>query len=116
MVDRPAFAWANDRAAQSFPSMLTNMDGASTIVPSLQDLALDTMAKYPDMIVDITCTAEHLALGLLWRLMNSGRLDFRLACVFRDSGHECLRQALEGLNLLDAMPTHNATAGSKYCR
>ena len=50
---------------------------------------------------------EHLAVGLLHRIMRAGRLDFRLACVFREAGHESLREAIEALDLVSAIPTHN---------
>ena len=39
--------------------------------------------------------------------MRAGRLDFRLACVFREAGHESLREAIEALDLVSAIPTHN---------
>ncbi|EOD13528.1 hypothetical protein EMIHUDRAFT_240750 [Emiliania huxleyi CCMP1516] len=61
-------------------------------VPSLTALALSTLAAHPELITDLSLT---------------GRLDFRLACVFREAGHESLREAIEALDLVSAIPTHN---------
>ena len=62
----------------------------------------------PEMIYDLRGTAEHLAIGLLYRVMRHGRLDYRLACVFRDAGHSSIADAISSLDLLAGMPTHNA--------
>lgn len=91
-----ALPWGNERSARS-----------AEPVPKLVQLALDSLARRPELIVDLSGTAEHLAIGLLGRLMRAGRLDFRLACVFRESGHEPIREAMEGLDLVSAVPTHN---------
>lgn len=66
----------------------------------LTDLALDTLAQNPGIIHDLRWTAEHLAIALLEKLFARGKLDYRLACVFRDSGHQPIREAIEGLDLL----------------
>ena len=66
----------------------------------LTDLALETLAQNPGSIHDLRWTAEHLAIALLERLFARGKLDYRLACVFRDSGHQPIREAIEGLDLL----------------
>eukprot|EP00967_Tisochrysis_lutea_P120019 scaffold196420_cov36-Tisochrysis_lutea.AAC.1 len=76
-------------------------------VPQLTQLALDCMARRPELIVDLSGTDEHLAVGLLGRIMRAGRLDFRLACVFRNAGHEAIREAIDALDLIAAVPTHN---------
>mmetsp|Transcript_17934 Transcript_17934/g.29923 ORF Transcript_17934/g.29923 Transcript_17934/m.29923 type:complete len:114 (-) Transcript_17934:96-437(-) len=98
----PLLAWANQRVQ------------ANQQIPTLTQLALDQLAQHPEMIDDIGCTDEHLAIGLLWRLMKAGRLDFRLACIFRDSGHESIREAIGGLNLLDAVPMHNVLGRNRW--
>lgn len=85
-------------------------------VPPLTDLALDTLAANPESIHDLQWTAEHLAIALLYRLMKLGKLDFRLACVFRDSGHQPIREAIESLDLLGSMPTHNSIGSRSGCR
>ena len=87
----------------------------ATGVPALTDLALDTLAAHPESIYDLQWTAEHLAISLLYKVMKLGRLDYRLAIVFRDSGHQSIREAIESLDLLAGMPTHNAI-GSRNCR
>jgi len=76
-------------------------------VPPLSELVLDSMARRPDLLVDLTGMAEHLAIGLLGRIMRAGRLDFRLACRFRESGHDSIREAIDALDLVAAVPTHN---------
>ena len=82
----------------------------------LTDLALNTLANHPDSIHDLRWTAEHLAVALLERLYTRGKLDYRLACVFRDCGHEPIREAIEALDLLAGMPTHNAIGSRSGCR
>jgi hypothetical protein len=76
-------------------------------VPQLTHLVLDLMARKPELVDDLGGVDEHLAVGLLARIMRAGRLDFRLACVFRDSGHEMIREAIDSLDLVAAVPTHN---------
>jgi hypothetical protein len=88
--------------------------GCSIAVPPLMDLSLRTLARHPDMIVDLRCTDEHQAVELLRLIMEAGRLDHRLACVFRDAGHDSIREAMEGLDLLAGVPTHNSV--QKGCR
>jgi len=78
------------------------------------ELSLRTLARHPDMIADLRCTDEHQAVALLRLIMEAGRLDHRLACIFRDAGHESIRSAIEGLDLLAGMPTHNSV--QKGCR
>ena len=78
--------------------------------PSLMELALDTLAANPTELNDLRGTAEHLAIELLWRLVRTARLDFRLACVFREAGHTPITEAIDALNLIDAVPTHNPLA------
>lgn len=91
------FAWANTH--KPLP--------ARGQVLSLTDLALDCLAANPSVVVDLSCTDEHLALGLLYRLLEAGRLDYRLACIFHAAGHASITSAMESLNILDAVPTHN---------
>lgn len=76
-------------------------------VPQLTQLVLDLMARKPKLVVDLAGIDEHLAVDLLARIMRAGRLDFRLACVFRNSGHEAIRDAINSLDLVAAVPTHN---------
>jgi hypothetical protein len=76
-------------------------------VPQLTQLVLDLLARKPELVVDLGGVDEHLSVGLLSRIMRAGRLDFRLACVFRDSGHETIREAIGSLDLVAAVPTHN---------
>ena len=95
MAAPPALAWGNTRTPiKKFPS--------------LQDLALDSLAANPEMLNDLRCLDEHQAIALLWRIFNSARLDYRLACVFRDAGHAVITEAINSLDLVDAMPTHNS--------
>ena len=83
----------------------------------MRHLALDVLADNPSGIVDLRGTAEHLTVQLLGRVMQRGRLDYRLACVFRDCGHRDLSEAMQSLDLFAAVPTHNAL-GSRHggCR
>lgn len=74
-----------------------------------------TLAEYPTGILDLRGIPEHLLVELLRRVMERGQLDYRLACVFRDAGHNDIREAMESLDLLGAMPTHNAI-GDRNCR
>ena len=85
-------------------------------VPSLSTLALDALAANPDLIYDLRGTAEHLAVALLFRIMQAGRLDYRLACVFRDAGHAPITEAINGTDPLAGIPTHNALNSAKGCR
>ena len=55
-------------------------------VPSLIQLSLAALAANSEMIDDLRCTDEQLCTALLRLVMGAGRLDFRLACVFRDAG------------------------------
>ena len=77
-------------------------------MPLLTELALDTLAANLDELYDLRGIAEHLVVGLLYRIMSQGRLTYRLALVFRDAGHEEIRSAIESLDLLGSMPTHNS--------
>lgn len=85
----------------------------ASAVPPLTELALDKLAEHPDAIVSLRCVADHLLVGLLYRIMQRGKLDYRLACVFRDAGHDEITEAIAGLDLLAGMPTFNAE--SKHC-
>lgn len=91
----PLLAWGNTHTPKSK-------------FPSLQELALDNLAAHPDMLIDLGCLDEHQAIALLWRVMKAARLDFRLACVFRDGGHQIIKEAIDDLDLVAAIPTHNA--------
>ena len=83
-------------------------------VRSLQTLALEQLASRPEMIDDLRCTDEHQAIELLRRILGAGRLDYRLACVFRDSGHRSISEAMSGLDLLGSMPTHNTLSRNAW--
>ena len=85
----------------------TPRPAAAPRVRPLTDLALDSLANNPESITDLSGTAEHLAIALLQRLFTSSRLNYRLAILFRESGHESIREAMSGLDLLAAIPTHN---------
>ena len=74
----PALAWASMRASRS-PER----------VQRLTELALDILARNPQLIRDLRCTDEHLAVALLRRIMKNNFFDYRLACVFRDAGRAC---------------------------
>ena len=91
---------------------------ATSAVPPLTDLALDVLADNPDAIFDLGGIAEHLTVGLLAKIMRRGRLDYRLACVFRDCGHRDISEAMQSLDLFAAVPTHNVLGprGSGGCR
>ena len=91
-----ALAWANDRR-----------DVPPRGVPSLEDLSLAALAAQPDAIVNLQCMPENLVLGLLYRIMSQGRLNYRLAILFRDAGHEKITEAIQSLDLLAGIPTHN---------
>mmetsp|Transcript_24346 Transcript_24346/g.60380 ORF Transcript_24346/g.60380 Transcript_24346/m.60380 type:complete len:103 (-) Transcript_24346:228-536(-) len=95
MATPPALAWAN-------------MHTPRRRFPKLQDLALDKLASNPDMLNDLRCLDEHQAIALLERIFYAARLDVRLACVFRDAGHPVITEAINSLDLIAAMPTHNA--------
>ena len=76
-------------------------------VPSLTSLALDTLAMHAEGLTSIRGVDIHLCTGLLYRIMQRGALDYRLACVFRDCGHADIAEAVRSLNLYAAIPTHN---------
>jgi hypothetical protein len=103
-------------------------------VPSLSDMCLDTLAAHADGLTSIQGVDIHLCTGLLYRIMQSrrcgsntgltspascsrftfllptagGTLSFKLALVFRDCGHPDIADAVRSLDLLAAIPTHNA--------
>ena len=81
---------------------------ASSSVPPLTELALTSIADNCEGIVDLCGMPENLIVALLGKIIQRGRLDYRLACIFRDSGHEELRAAISELDLLASIPTHNA--------
>ena len=93
--EAPALAWGNTHTPKK-------------AFPSLQDIALDGLAAHPEMLNDLRCLDEHQIVALLWRIMQLGRLDFRLACVFRDAGHPVVTEAINSLDLVAAVPTHNS--------
>jgi hypothetical protein len=102
--------------AQALPFVGTGRKAAAAPgPPSLAELSLRTLAANSAGLVDLRGMSEDLLVELLRRIMQQGRLDYRLACVFRDAGHEDIREAMESLDLLAAMPTHNAI-GSPSCR
>ena len=93
--EAPVLAWGNaHRPKKPFPS--------------LQDIALDQLAANPEMLNDLRCLDEHQLVALLWRIFQRGSLDFRLACVFRDAGHPPITEAINSLDLVAAVPTHNS--------
>lgn len=60
----------------------------------------------------VTGLEETLAIRLLREVLVRGRLTYRLATVFIESGHDELSQAVSQLNLWDAIPTSlNAPQG-----
>jgi len=113
-----AAATAMSDASPPLPFTARRKQPAANAVPPLTDFCLDALAANPEMIFDLRGTAEHLAIGLLYRIMRDGRLDYRLACVFRDAGHAAITEAVEALDLLSGMPTHNALGarGGGGCR
>ena len=76
-------------------------------VPPLTDLALESLAENCDALIDIRGLAEQHVAALLWKVVQRGKLDFRLACIFRDAGHAPIREVILSLDLLSGMPTHN---------
>ena len=82
-----SIAWAHPAAPPTeFLPVIT--------VPPLTALSLQSLARHPTMIDDLRCTDEHQAVELLRLIMLAGRLDYRLACVFRDAGHESIRRCM----------------------
>ncbi|KAG8470013.1 hypothetical protein KFE25_006468 [Diacronema lutheri] len=74
-------------------------------VPKLVDLCLDRMASRLESVVDLRPVKEQsLCMALLHRIISNGKLDFRLARVFQQCGHEEIEQALMTADLLDALP------------
>ena len=82
-------------------------------MPSLTEITLDSLAAHCDAIVDLRGITEELAATLLWKVLELGRLDYRLAIVFRDAGHDSIREAIESLDLLSGIPTHNSITRRK---
>ena len=80
----------------------------ASAVPPLTDLALDALADNAAGIVDLQGISEDLTIALLGKIMQRGRLDYRLACIFRDSGHRDISEAMSSLDLFAAVPSHNA--------
>ena len=76
-------------------------------VPPLSELVLDTLADNCAALVDLGGLAEEQIIALLARVIQRGRLDYRLACIFRDSGHDSLREAMQSLDLFSAVPSYN---------
>ena len=93
-----ALPWANRATPTSDP----------TSVPPLTSLALDSLALNAHGLTCIRGVDIHLCAGLLYRVMQRGGLDYRLACVFRDCGHPDIADAVGSLDLLASMPTHNS--------
>lgn len=77
-------------------------------VPPLTDLVLETLADNCANIVDLQGIAEEQVIALLAKIMQRGRLDYRLACIFRDAGHAELSEAMRSLDLFAAVPSHNS--------
>ncbi|KAL3893723.1 MAG: hypothetical protein SGPRY_014033, partial [Prymnesium sp.] len=90
----PALAWGNSHLRSSG-------------FPSLQELALRRLAAAPDLLQDLRGLDQHLAVSLLKRLFQSAKLDYRLACVFRDAGHPEITEVINSLDLVAAVPTYN---------
>lgn len=80
---------------------------AST-VPPLTELCLDSIAENCANLVDLRGVAEEQTIALLGKIMSRGRLDYRLACIFRDAGHRELSEAMQSLDLFAAVPSHMA--------
>ena len=76
-------------------------------VPPLTDLALESLAENCDGLIDIRGMAEQHCAALLYKVVQRGKLDYRLACLFRDAGHAPIREVILSLDLLSGMPTHN---------
>ena len=85
---------------------MTKMPIPKQTVPPLTEIALDALAAHPDEIM-FCPGAEHLAIGLLYRVVTRGVLTYRLACIFRDSGHAPIKEAIESLDLFSSIPMHN---------
>ena len=103
----PLLPWA-DRTRAANES--EGQRGEPTTPQPLTMLALDALADHPQELARLNHLAgldEHLAVSLLRRVMANGSLDYRLACLFRDAGHDAIRDAIASLDLLEAMPTHN---------
>ena len=93
-----ALPWANRTTPLSDPAS----------VPPLTSLALDSLAANAHGLTCIRGVDIHLCAALLYRVLQRGGLDYRLACVFRDCGHADIADAVGSLDLLAAMPTHNS--------
>ena len=91
---------------------------ATSRVPPLTELALECVADNCAGIVSLAGIDQHFVVSLLAKIMQRGRLDYRLACVFRDCGHRDLSEAMQSLDLFSSMPTHNVLGprGSGGCR
>ena len=77
-------------------------------IPPLTEIALETLAANSEGLICLGGIAEHHCAVLLWKILQRGRLDYRLACLFRDAGHAEIREAIPALDLLSGMPTHNS--------
>ena len=77
-------------------------------IPPLTEIALEALAANSEGLIDLGGIAEHHCAALLWKILQRGRLDYRLACLFRDAGHPEIRDAIQSLDLLSGIPTHNS--------
>jgi len=84
-------------------------------IPPLSETVLNWLACHPDSIIDLRpVKEERLVLALLHRIISKGRLDFRLAKVFQECGHEEIESALAHADLLDGIPGPMTPKVSKY--
>ena len=70
-------------------------------MPSLVNLSLKVLhdalyhnSKHGLHLVDLTGMAEHLVFALLLKFLENSTIDYRIACLFRDSGHEEIRELI----------------------
>ena len=76
-------------------------------VPPLTELALESLADNCEALIDLRGIAEQHCAALLWKILQRGKLNFHLACLFRDAGHAVITDAINSMDLLSGMPTHN---------
>lgn len=81
---------------------------AASSVPPLTEMALNVLADNCADIPNLQGIPEELLVSLLGKIMQRGRLDYRMALVFIDSGHEDIADAMKSLDLFAAVPSHNA--------
>lgn len=94
--DRPSLPWGRTAQAKG---------QRSSRVPSLVDLCFNQMVSKLDSIVDLRPMKEEaLCMALLHRILSLGKLDFRLARIFQQCGHDEIESALMTADLLNALP------------